>query len=190
MSDLKVLAISGSLRGASHNTALLRAARDHSPDGVTVELYEGLADVPHYNGDLDDDHHLPAAAADLRARVHAADGLLIATPEYNHSVPGVLKNALDWASRPKGASALEHKDIAIIGASTGNFGTARAQLALRQVLAATHSHVLTGPEVLVFTAHQRFDETGTLHDPVTLGLLRDTLEALRVQILSRRAAVR
>ncbi|MEO6087250.1 MAG: NADPH-dependent FMN reductase [Umezawaea sp.] len=182
-----VLAISGSLRAASHNTALLRAAREHSPDGVSVTLYQGLAGVPPYNGDLDDDHVLPAAVADLRARISEADGLLIASPEYNHSVPGVLKNALDWASRPRTGSSLRHKDVALIGASTGHFGTARAQVALREVLAATGSHVLLTPEVLVFTAHQRFDEAGVLHDPVTIDLLRTTLSALRDQIAARRA---
>ncbi|MCS7476705.1 NADPH-dependent FMN reductase [Umezawaea endophytica] len=185
-----ILAISGSLRAASLNTALLRAAREHSPEGVEVVLYTGLADVPHYNGDLDDDHHLPAAVADLRARIGEADGLLVASPEYNHSVPGVLKNAIDWASRPKGASALQDKDIAVIGASTGNFGTARAQIALRQVFAATHSRVLLSPEVLVFTAHQRFDGAGDLHDTTTADLLRETLAALRDQIADRRAPAR
>jgi chromate reductase len=182
MEELSILAISGSLREKSLNTALLRAAQKHAPDGVSVTLYPGLAEVPSYNGDLDNDQDLPAAVADLRSAITAADGLLIATPEYNYSVPGVLKNAIDWASRPNPGSSLQHKNIAIAGASRGNFGTSRAQMALRQVFVGTHSNVVLRPEALVFGAHQRFDEGGNLTDEVTIGLLNGLLVALRDQI--------
>ena len=186
MDEVHILAISGSLRAASLNTALLRAAAKHAPAGIAITRYEGLADVPPYNGDLDGEAVLPAAVRDLREAISRADGLLIAMPEYNYSVPGQLKNALDWASRPIGASALQHKDIAVAGASPGHFGTARGQLALRQVLVATHSRVVQRPEVAVFGAHQRFDEAGNLADEVTIALLRDLLIALRDQIRNTR----
>lgn len=185
MDELRILAISGSLRAASLNTALLRAAVKHAPAGMSVTIYDELGEVPHYNGDLDDSARLPRAVRNLRDAVANADGLLIAMPEYNYSVPGVLKNALDWASRPVGDSSLQQKDIAIVGASPGNFGTARGQLALRQVLVATHSRVLQRPELLVFGAHQRFDEAGNLTDETTVGLLLELLTALRDQISSR-----
>jgi len=184
MDELNILAISGSLRAASLNTALLRAARKHAPAGVAVTVFDRLGEVPPYNGDLDTDALLPPAVGELRAAVTAADGLLIAMPEYNYSVPGVLKNALDWASRPVGASSLLHKDIAVLGASPGNFGTARGQLALRQVLVATHSRVVQRPEVLVFAAHTRFDEAGNLTDDGTVALLEELLATLRDQISS------
>jgi chromate reductase len=180
--ELSILAISGSLRAKSLNTALLRAARKHAPDGVAITLYEGLAEIPGYNGDLDNEQDLPASVAELRAAITAADGLLIATPEYNFSVPGVLKNALDWASRPYTGSSLTHKDVAIVGASPGNFGTARAQMTLRHVLVGTHSNVVLRPETLVFGAHERFDDNGNLTDEVAIGLLTGQLVALRDQI--------
>ncbi|MCE7001620.1 NAD(P)H-dependent oxidoreductase [Kibdelosporangium philippinense] len=119
---------------------------------------------------------------DLRARIEAADGLLIVTPEYNYSLPGVLKNALDWASRPATGSCLLHKDIAVAGSSPGNFGTIRAQLALRQVLVATDSRVLQRPELFMFSSHQRFDDAGHLVDEVTIDLLRSMMTALAAQI--------
>jgi chromate reductase len=186
--ELNILAISGSLRAASLNTALLRAAQKHAPTGMSIGLYDGLGDLPHYNGDLDDERSLPAQVARLREVIAAADGLLIATPEYNYSVPGVLKNALDWASRPKTGSSLEGKHIAIMGASPGNFGTVRSQLALRQIFVATRSATVVHPETLVFAAHERFDQAGNLTDEITIGLLREITEALRDQILGARTA--
>ncbi|MEN3265053.1 NADPH-dependent FMN reductase [Pseudonocardia sp.] len=172
MNEITVLAMSGSLRRASHSTALLRAAQRNAPPGLSIDLYTGLADLPPYNQDHDGDH-APEPVVDLRAAIAAADGLLIASPEYNHSVPGVLKNALDWASRPNPGSCLEDKPIAVMGASPGNFGTARGQSALRQVLGATRSHVLVYPELLVFGSNRRFDEAGNLTDATTLALLDD-----------------
>ncbi|MET7284077.1 NADPH-dependent FMN reductase [Kribbella sp. NPDC005582] len=138
--------------------------------------------MPHYNGDLDTDEKLPAQVRDLRDRIRAADGLLIATPEYNYSIPGGLKNAIDWASRPSATSSLLHKPVAIIGAAPTNFGTVRAQLALRQVFVWTHSDVVVKPEVMVFRAHERFDEAGNLIDEGTITLVTDLVDALAGKI--------
>lgn len=129
----RILAISGSLRQASHNTQLLRLAQEHAPDGVEIVLWDGLADVPAYNEDLEGE---PGAAVDdLRASIAGADGLLIATPEYNFGVPGALKNALDWASRPYGASALSGVPTAVMGASPSSFAAAQSRGDLRRALA-------------------------------------------------------
>jgi chromate reductase len=184
MNEITVLAMSGSLRRASHNTALLRAAQRNGPPGLSIDLYTGLADLPPYNQDHDGDHP-PEPVVNLRAAIAAADGLLIASPEYNHSVPGVLKNALDWASRPNPGSCLVDKPIAVMGASPSNFGTARGQSALRQVLGATRSQVLVYPELLVFGSNRRFDDAGNLTDATTLALLDDLLVQFRDEIISR-----
>jgi chromate reductase len=182
VTDLNILGVSGSLRAGSFNTALLHNAQKHAPTGMTVSVYEGLADLPHYNADLDNDEDLPESVARLRLAIADADGLLIATPEYNYSIPGGLKNLLDWASRPAASSVLRHKHIAIAGATPGQFGTVRAQLALRQVFLWTHSHVVIKPELLLFGAAQRFDEGGNLTDETTIDLLRELLTALHDQI--------
>ncbi|WP_346779622.1 NADPH-dependent FMN reductase [Streptomyces sp. S3(2020)] len=181
MTDVNILAISGSLRAGSMNTALLRAAQKHAPNDVSISLYGNLGAIPLYNGDLDTDSP-PSAVQELRAAIARADGLLIATPEYNYSIPGVLKNALDWASRPAQSSALLHKHVAILGAAPGNFGTVRAQLALRQVFLWTQSKVVVRPEILVFNCAQRFDEAGNLTDETTIELIREQLAVLRDQI--------
>ncbi|MFC0622647.1 NADPH-dependent FMN reductase [Kribbella deserti] len=182
MTDLKILAISGSLRSGSLNTALLRAAQKHAPAGLSIELYDGLGELPLYNAELDTETTLPAEVARLRNEIRAADGLLIATPEYNYSIPGGLKNAIDWASRPAADSSLLHKHLAMMGAAPGNFGTVRAQLALRQMLVWTHSRPVVKPEVMVFRANERFDDAGNLTDEDTLKLVQSLLEALRDQI--------
>ena len=181
MTDLNVLGISGSLRDGSLNTALLRAAQKYAPAGMTITEYEGLAELPYYNGDLDTEEKLPVQVKELRERIREADALLIATPEYNYSIPGGLKNAIDWASRPSATSSLLHKPVAIMGAAPTNFGTVRAQLALRQVFVWTHSDVVVKPEVMVFRAHERFDEAGNLTDDGTITLLQSLLDALKVQ---------
>jgi chromate reductase, NAD(P)H dehydrogenase (quinone) len=129
---MKILAITGSLRRDSYNTALLRAARDLAPVGVAVELYDGLGAIPAFNEDLEGDP--PAAVLDLRRRIAEADALLIATPEYNGSAPGALKNALDWASRPRGAAVIIGKPAAVIGASPSAFGAKWAQEQIRRAL--------------------------------------------------------
>ncbi|GAA3159571.1 NAD(P)H-dependent FMN reductase [Planomonospora alba] len=181
MSEIRILGVSGSLRAGSHNTALLRAARKHAPGGVSIEIYDGLRDIPPYDLDLDTPRTRPRVVRELRDRVTAADGLLIATPEYNYSIPGVLKNAIDWVSTDwTGTEGLPllRKPVAVIGASPSDFGSVRAQLALRQVFVRTDSDVVVKPEVIVFRAHERFDEGGDLTDDTTVGLLRDLLDAL------------
>src|SRR5579862_4743796 len=161
---MKVLGISGSLRADSHNTKLLRAAGElFEADGVRFELYEGLKQVPPYDED-DDGDAAPAAVARLRAAVAGADAVFFSTPEYNSSIPGQLKNAVDWLSRPAGAGVLMNRPVAVIGASTGMFGAVWSQAELRKVLAAAGARVVEG-EVPVGHAHTRFDERGRLNDP-------------------------
>jgi len=137
---MRVLGISGSLRQDSHNTELLRAAATLLPSGVEFELYDGLRDVPPY--DEDEESTPPAAVVRLRERIAAADAVLFATPEYNHSIPGALKNALDWVSRPYASNTLRGKPVAVIGASTGMFGAVWAQAELRKVAAALGARVI------------------------------------------------
>lgn len=180
MNGSKILAISGSLRADSHNTALLRAAQKFTT-GLDIEIYDGLREIPAYDQDLDNPDDRPAAVTALRERINAADGLLIATPEFNYSIPGALKNALDWAStdwtRTEGLPLLR-KPIAIMGASPTQFGSVRAQLALRQVFIWTESDLVIKPEVIAFRSHERFDGEGNLVDETTIELLRDLLRAL------------
>lgn len=184
VSDFKVLAISGSLRADSHNTALLRAAQKFA-SGLDIEIYDGLREIPAYDMDLDTPDTRPAVVADLRRRINEADGLLIATPEFNYSIPGVLKNAIDWAStdwtKTEGLPLL-HKPVAIMGAAPTNFGSVRAQLALRQVFVWTESDVVVKPEVIAFRSHERFDADGNLIDDTTVELLRGLLGALTKKI--------
>lgn len=184
MTNHTVLALSGSLRADSHNTALLRAAQKYS-GGLDIEIYDGLREIPPYDGDLDNPDRRPAAVTDLRRRITAADGVLIATPEYNYSIPGVLKNALDWVStdwtKTEGLPLLR-KPIAIMGAAPTQFGSVRAQLALRQVFVWTNSDVVLKPEVIAFRSHERFDDAGNLVDETTIELLEDLLAVLTVKI--------
>ncbi|WP_181777645.1 NADPH-dependent FMN reductase [Amycolatopsis pittospori] len=183
MTELKILALSGSLRAGSYNTALLRAARRIGPGGMTIELYSGLGELPLYSQDLDTGTP-PEAVTALRRHIAEADGLLIATPEHNSSVPAALKNAIDWAST--GSSPLSGKPIAMAGASPGAFGSIRAQQALRQILAAIGSDVVVKPEVTVFRSHERFDDDGKLTDDFTASLLSDLLASLDRTIRSKR----
>lgn len=186
----KVLAISGSLRATSCNSALLSAAQKLQPGGMDIEVYEGLRDIPPYDMDLDAPELWPPPVVDLRRRIAEADGLLIATPEFNYSIPGVLKNALDWASTDWSKITgvpLHLKPTAITGAAPTNFGSVRAQLALRQVFVWTHTDVVVKPEVIVFRAQERFDEAGNLVDEVTIALLRDLLDALAGKIRAAQA---
>lgn len=173
---LRILGIAGSLREGSYNRALLRAAREAAPDGLRVRIYDGLADVPPYDQD-EDVAMAPAAVADLRDSIARADALLVATPEYNHSVPGVLKNAVDWASRPYGESSLQAKPAAVIGASTSRFGAQWAQEDLRKVLEASGADVLDA-DLPVSRAPERFDDAGRLTDGGVRGDLADVLDAL------------
>ncbi len=152
---MRILAISGSLRRGSYSSGLLRAARELAPRGAEVELYEDLAGLPAYNEDDDVEGSSPASVDELRERIAAADALLLATPEYNGSVPGALKNALDWASRPHGSSALAGKAAAVIGSSPSPFGAAWAQESLRRVLAIAGAQVLES-ELTVGRVDERF----------------------------------
>jgi chromate reductase, NAD(P)H dehydrogenase (quinone) len=157
---MRVLGISGSLRGDSHNSALLRTAGRRLPAGAEFEIWSGLAALPAYNEDLER-AGAPASAAELRRAIWDADAIVIATPEYNHSIPGALKNAIDWASRPAGRSALNGKPAVVIGASTGMFGAVWAQAEMRKVLAATGARVLE-EDLPVGHAHEHRRSDGAL----------------------------
>lgn len=172
---IRVLGLVGSLRRDSYNRRLLLEAARLAPPGMTVELYEGLGALPHFNEDVEREDY-PEEATRLKAAINRADGLLIATPEYNYGIPGALKNAIDWASRPADASPLAEKPAALIGASLGMGGTARAQLALRDAFVFTRTPVLPGPEVLVSRAAEQFDEDDRLTSEDTVGFLSDLLE--------------
>jgi chromate reductase, NAD(P)H dehydrogenase (quinone) len=153
---MRVLGISGSLRRGSLNSALLRAAAEHLPVGVEMVEFERLRDIPPYDGDMEA-AGTPDAVGELREAILGADAILVATPEYNHSIPGQLKNALDWASRPAGKSALNGKPAAVIGASTGMFGAVWAQAETRKVLRALGGRVVES-ELPVAQADQQLDE--------------------------------
>ncbi len=174
---VRVLGIPGSLRRHSYNRGLLQAARQVAPDGVEIEIAD-LLPIPLYNADVEAEGEPPSVRA-FKAQIEAADALLIATPEYNHLLSGVLKNAIDWASRAPVKSVLRDKPAAIMGASGGVTGTARAQLALRQVLTSTGCYVLPGPQVLVASARDRFDSEGRLTDERIREQIRTLLDALR-----------
>lgn len=171
---LHILGISGSLRHDSYNTALLRAAQHLLPADTHLEIFS-LADLPLFNPD--DEKPFPPAVERLRSHIAAADALLIATPEYNSSITAALKNAIDWASRPP-QQPLAGKPVGIIGASTGNFGTLRAQLHLRQILTHVGALTLAKPEVLVARADHAFNHHNNLVDETARGFLRDHLAAL------------
>jgi len=158
---MKILGISGSLRRDSFNTRLLHVAQDAAPDGVTIELFD-LAAIPLYNEDVRAVGY-PAPVAALREAIRGADALLFATPEYNYSVSGVLKNAIDWASRPPDPPLLD-KPAAVMGASTGLNGTVRAQFHLRQILVGVNVHLVNRPEVMIRMAAEKFDTAGALTD--------------------------
>lgn len=175
MEQIHVLGMSGSLRKGSYNTALLAAASELLPEGMTLERFD-LSSIPLYNDDIRALGY-PKPVQEFRDRIASADALLIATPEYNYSIPGILKNAIDWASRPPDPP-LNGKPVAIMGASTGNFGTARAQMHLRQVCVYCNMFPVNRPEVLVMRAREKFDAGGRLVDEVARGFLRDLLAAL------------
>jgi len=183
----KILGISGSLRRDSYNSRLLEAAASLLPEGVEFEQYRGLKRVPPYDQD-DDVEPPPRAVARLREALSAADGVLIATPEYNSSIPGVLKNALDWASRPLMTNALRFRPVAVCGASTGAFGAVWAQAELRKVLAAMGARVVEA-EVPVGHAPNRFDEDGLLVDEEIREQLVALVEALLAGVAERRESM-
>jgi chromate reductase, NAD(P)H dehydrogenase (quinone) len=174
---LTILGIAGSLRRDSYNRAALRAAQQLVPDGAKLEIFE-LDGIPGFN--QDEERQPPAKVAELKTRVRAADAILFATPEYNYSIPGVLKNAIDWASRPYGESAWNGKPVAVMGASIGVLGTARAQYHLRQVFVFLNMYPLNQPEVMIANATERFDADGNLIDEKAKDLIRQLLEGLVV----------
>jgi len=172
---MRILAVSGSLREGSFNTSLLRAAAEAAPEGVELELWEGLAELPLYDEDLDED--VPESVRRMRADWAAADAILFSTPEYNGSVPGGLKNAVDWASRPRLEGLLRNKPVAVVGASTGQFGALWAQQDLKRILGIAGARVI-GTEIPVARAHERFDAQGRLLDAEVFEQLRLHLTTL------------
>ena len=172
---MRILGISGSLRRGSHNSRLLRAAGDALPPGATLEVWDRLAELPAFNEDQESSP--PQPVRELLAAIESADALLIATPEYNASLPGALKNALDWASRPFPDNVLRDKPAAVVGASTGLFGAVWAQAEVRKVLKASGAHALES-ELPVGMADSAFTEDGALADPELNARLGEVVEAL------------
>jgi chromate reductase len=183
----RVIAFAGSLRENSYNRALIRAARELAPEAMDIEPIE-IGDLPFYNADVEAKGDPPAVTR-FKTSIGSADGLLIATPEYNDGVPAVLSNAIDWASRLPGRSPIVGKPVAIIGASPSQIGTARAQTHLRQILGHVHARVLPPPELLVARAHERFDDRQRLTDESTRKVLKDLLQRFARWIARERAAV-
>jgi len=175
MGEFRILGIAGSLRQGSYNRSALRAAARLVPEGVTLEIFD-LDGIPPFN--QDEENPPPARVAEFKARIRAADAVLFVTPEYNYSIPGVLKNALDWASRPYGDSAWSGKPVAVMGASVALQGTSRAQYHLRQVFVYLNMHSLNRPEVMIADAAHRFDEHGNLTDEKAKESIRQLLAGL------------
>ena len=172
---IKILGIAGSLRQASYNRAALRAAQRLVPDDATIDILD-LDGIPGFNQDLE--NQPPAKVVELKARVRAADAILFVTPEYNYSVPGVLKNAIDLVSRPFGDNAWDGKPVAVMGASIGAQGTARAQYHLRQTFVFLNMYPVNRPEVMISNAAQRFDQSGELIDQKSREKISELLQTL------------
>lgn len=172
---IKVLGFAGSLRRNSYNKSLLRAAVGLMPKDAELEIFD-LDGIPQYNQDLED--QMPEKVKEFKAKIRDADAILIATPEYNFSIPGVLKNAIDWASRPYGDNSFEGKPVAIMSASIGMLGGARAQYHLRQVLVYLNMHPINRPEVIVTFANEKIDEDGRLRDEKTREIIMELLNSL------------
>jgi chromate reductase len=180
--NLRILGVSGSLRTESFNTRLLAALPPLAPDGMQIDIFDGLGDIPLYNQDNDAREGGPEPVERWRTAIKEADGLLIVSPEYNSSIPGVVKNAIDWASRPVRESALTNKTVAVVGASTGQFGAMWAQADLRKILGTAGARVV-GDELPVTRAHEKFDRTGRLLDAELYERLRLTLETLGAEAI-------
>ena len=172
---IQILGIAGSLRKGSYNRAALRAAQQLAPDTAQIDIFE-LHGIPVFN--QDEEGNLPPKVAALKDAVRAADAILIVTPEYNYSVPGMLKNAIDWASRPYGQSAWEGKPVAVMGAAAGPLGSARAQYHLRQTFVFLNMYPVNRPEVMISSAQEKFDEQGNLTNEASRKLIRQLLENL------------
>ena len=173
---MKIIAISGSLRKGSLNTALARNLQALAPAGMEITLGE-IRDIPPFNQDDEHDAY-PAAAKALKDQVAAADGVIFVTPEYNRSIPGVLKNAIDWVSRPYGTSAWRGKPALVMGVTGGSIGTALAQAALHNVLLYLDMHLMGQPELYIGSSAEHFDATGALVDPKTKELISSALAVL------------
>ena len=172
---IHILGFAGSLRKQSYNRALLSAAHEMTPDDATLEIFD-LEGIPPFNQDLEDKP--PEKVKDFKARIRAAHAILIVTPEYNYSIPGVLKNAIDWASRPYGDNAFEGKPVAVMGASIGMLGTARAQYDLRRSFVFLNMYPMNQPEVMVPFAQEKVDSNGRVTDEKTRKKMRELLEGL------------
>jgi chromate reductase len=183
---MRVLAISGSLRAASYNTGLLRALAEEAPEGVEVVLWDGLREIPPYDAD-DDVVPGPVTVDAFRELVRESDAVFFSTPEYNSSVPGALKNALDWASRPLATNAFRNKPVAVVGASAGAFGAVWAAAELRKVLGAMGARVADA-ELAVGHAHEKLDDEGRLVDDEVRQRLRDALDVLVAEVAPVSAA--
>ncbi len=184
-SPLKVLAISGSLRKASYNTAALRAAQELAPEGMTIEI-ASIADIPFYNADVQE-QGFPGTVMALAEQIRAADAILIASPEYNYSTSGVLKNTIDWLSRVP-QQPFAGKPVAMIGASMSLLGAARAQYHLRQAFVFLDALPVNKPEVFIAQAQNRFDAEGRLTDELTRGFIRQLLVSLAAWTLRLKAS--
>jgi chromate reductase, NAD(P)H dehydrogenase (quinone) len=177
---VRILGIAGSLRRGSFNAAALRAAQELAPAGMTIEIFD-ITPIPLYNEDVRQ-QGFPAPVEDLRTQIKRADGLLIVTPEYNYSIPGVLKNAIDWASRPP-EQPFDGKPIGLMGASAGVFGTGRAQYHLRQCFVFLNGLVMNRPEVMIPAAQNKFDAGGHLTDQATRDFITAHLAAFKTWVL-------
>ena len=176
MNNFRIIGLAGSLRRASLHRGLVRAARELAPESVTIEPYEKLEDLPFFNQDVEEEG-VPAPVRDLKEKIREVDAVLIATPEYDYAIPGVLTTALDWGLRSP--SPLRHKPVGIVGASPGGAGTARGQMVLRQILLHAPAYVMPEPQMLIPYAREKFDvETGDLIDEQTRERMRRFLDAL------------
>jgi len=172
---VSILGFAGSLRKNSFNRSILRAALELVPENAKLEIFD-LEGIPPFNQDLEG--QVPEKVKNFKVKIKAADAILISTPEYNYSIPGVLKNAIDWASRPYGDNSFEGKPVAIMGASPGMTGTARSQYHLRQTFVFLDMHPINRPEVIVPFANEKIDEQGRVTDPKTREKIRELLESL------------
>ncbi len=173
--QITILGFAGSLRKGSYNKAILRAALELSPQDAKLELFD-LEGIPPYNMDME--NRMPERVKEFKAKIRAADAILIATPEHNYSVPGVLKNAIDWASRPYGDNSFEGKPVGIMSASTGMLGGARAQYHLRQMFVFLDMHPVNRPEVIVAFVSEKIDDKGRVTDGKTREKIKELLESL------------
>jgi chromate reductase len=173
--QITIFGFAGSLRRDSYNKSLLHAAMELVPDDAKLEIFD-LEGISPFNQDLET--RMPKKVKEFKAKIKAADAILIATPEYNYSIPGILKNAIDWASRPYGDNAFEGKPVALMSASGGMLGAARAQYHLRQTFVFLNMHPINRPEVIVTFANEKIDEKGRVIDEKTREKIRELLESL------------